>query len=58
MTIHSDARSAIRISLPGTGEAPNCPIYIDGKHATRLRGTYEALAGAFQCLVDECVESR
>ena len=22
----------IGISLPGTGEAPNCPIYIDGEH--------------------------
>ena len=35
----------IGISLPGTGEAPNCPIFIDGQHATTLRGTYEELAG-------------
>ena len=33
----------IGISLPGTGEAPNCPIYIDGEHVTTLRGTYEEL---------------
>ena len=35
----------IGISLPGTGEAPNCPIYIDGEHVTTLRGTYEELSG-------------
>ncbi len=46
----------IGISLPGTGEAPNCPIYIDGKHVTTLRGTYEELSLAFQRLVDDYVE--
>src|SRR5580765_4252419 len=45
----------IGISLPGTGEAPNCPIYIDGEHVTTLRGTYEELSAAFQLLVDEYV---
>jgi len=45
----------IGISLPGTGEAPNCPIYIDGEHVTTLRGTYDELAGAFQRLVDDYV---
>jgi (E)-4-hydroxy-3-methylbut-2-enyl-diphosphate synthase len=48
----------IGISLPGTGEAPNCPIYIDGRHATTLRGTYDELAAAFQALVDEYVATR
>ena len=48
----------IGISLPGTGEAPNCPIYIDGEHVTTLRGTYEELAGAFQRLVDEYVDRK
>jgi (E)-4-hydroxy-3-methylbut-2-enyl-diphosphate synthase len=47
--------ASIGISLPGTGEAPNCPIYIDGEHVTTLRGTYEELAGAFQRLVDDYV---
>ena len=46
----------IGISLPGTGEAPNCPIYIDGEHVTTLRGTYDELAAAFQHLVDDYVE--
>lgn len=48
----------IGISLPGTGEAPNCPIFIDGRHATTLRGTYEELAAAFQALVDDYVSTR
>ena len=48
----------IGISLPGTGESPNCPIFIDGRHATTLRGTYEELADAFQGLVDEYVATR
>ena len=34
----------IGISLPGTGEAPNCPVFIDGEHHTTLRGTYDELA--------------
>jgi (E)-4-hydroxy-3-methylbut-2-enyl-diphosphate synthase len=46
----------IGISLPGTGESPNCPVFIDGKHVTSLRGTYDELAVAFQKLVDEYVE--
>ena len=45
----------IGISLPGTGEAPNCPVYIDGVHATTLRGTPEELAVAFQQLLDDYV---
>jgi len=48
----------IGISLPGTGEEPNCPIFIDGQHATTLRGTYEELAVAFRQLVDDYVASK
>ena len=48
----------IGISLPGTGEAPNCPVYIDGQHATTLRGTYEELATAFRDLVDKYVATK
>ena len=47
----------IGISLPGTGEAPNCPVYIDGRHVTSLRGTYDQLAEAFRTLVDQYVEA-
>ena len=45
----------IGISLPGTGEAPTCPVYIDGEHHSTLRGSYEELAAAFQQLVDDYV---
>jgi (E)-4-hydroxy-3-methylbut-2-enyl-diphosphate synthase len=48
----------IGISLPGTGEAPNCPVFIDGEHATTLRGTYDELARAFQRLLDDYVERK
>jgi (E)-4-hydroxy-3-methylbut-2-enyl-diphosphate synthase len=47
--------ASIGISLPGTGEAPNCPVFIDGKHYTTLRGTYEELAEAFRQLVHEYI---
>jgi (E)-4-hydroxy-3-methylbut-2-enyl-diphosphate synthase len=46
----------IGISLPGTGESPNCPVFVDGAHVTTLRGTYEELAAAFQKMIDEYVE--
>ena len=46
----------IGISLPCTGEEPSCPVYIDGRHVTTLRGTCDELAAAFQRLVDEYVE--
>ena len=48
----------IGISLPGTGEAPNCPVFIDGEHSTTLRGTYEELAAEFRALVDGYVASK
>jgi (E)-4-hydroxy-3-methylbut-2-enyl-diphosphate synthase len=46
----------IGISLPGTGEAPNCPIFIDGQHVTTLRGSYDELATEFQRLIDAYIE--
>ncbi len=51
-----ESRAAnIGISLPGTGEAPTCPVFIDGVHATTLRGSYEELAEAFRTLIDTYV---
>jgi (E)-4-hydroxy-3-methylbut-2-enyl-diphosphate synthase len=47
----------IGISLPGTGETPHCPVYIDGQHFTTLRGTYEELSAAFTRLIDDYVET-
>ncbi len=48
----------IGISLPGTGEAPRCPVYIDGQKSVTLEGTYDELAAAFQALVDNYVASK
>jgi (E)-4-hydroxy-3-methylbut-2-enyl-diphosphate synthase len=50
--------SNIGISLPGTGESPNCPVYIDGQHFTTLRGTYDELSEAFRKLVDDYVATK
>ncbi|MEO8076681.1 MAG: flavodoxin-dependent (E)-4-hydroxy-3-methylbut-2-enyl-diphosphate synthase [Acidobacteriota bacterium] len=50
--------ASIGISLPGTGEEPSCPVYIDGRHHTTLRGTYEELAVAFRELVDNYVATK
>ena len=49
--------SNIGISLPGTGEAPRCPVYIDGQKFTTLEGTYDELSAAFQALVKDYVSS-
>lgn len=46
----------IGISLPGTGEAPAAPVYIDGEKAVTLRG--EGIAQDFQRLVEEYIERR
>ncbi|WP_280189661.1 flavodoxin-dependent (E)-4-hydroxy-3-methylbut-2-enyl-diphosphate synthase [Delftia sp. PS-11] len=43
----------IGISLPGTGEAPAAPVYIDGEKAMTLRG--EHIAEEFQALVEDYV---
>jgi (E)-4-hydroxy-3-methylbut-2-enyl-diphosphate synthase len=48
----------IGISLPGTGEAPRCPVYIDGKKEVTLEGTYDELAAAFQSLVDNYIAKK
>lgn len=54
-----ESRAAnIGISLPGTGEEPSCPVYIDGRHTTTLRGSYDELAEAFRELVDDYVVAR
>ncbi len=48
----------IGISLPGTGESPNCPVFIDGVHAATFRGTYDELAANFQQLIDTYVDQK
>ncbi len=46
----------IGISLPGTGEAPAAPVFIDGKKAVTLRG--ENIAAEFEQLVHDYVGRR
>ncbi|MEY8876590.1 MAG: flavodoxin-dependent (E)-4-hydroxy-3-methylbut-2-enyl-diphosphate synthase [Leptothrix sp. (in: b-proteobacteria)] len=46
----------IGISLPGTGEAPAAPVFIDGEKALTLRG--EAIATEFQAVVEQYIERR
>ncbi|MHB8527058.1 MAG: flavodoxin-dependent (E)-4-hydroxy-3-methylbut-2-enyl-diphosphate synthase [Candidatus Acidiferrales bacterium] len=50
--------SNIGISLPGTGEEPSCPVYIDGEKFVTLKGTYDELSIAFQKLVDDYVSGK
>jgi (E)-4-hydroxy-3-methylbut-2-enyl-diphosphate synthase len=46
----------IGISLPGTGEAPAAPVFIDGEKAVTLRG--ENIAQEFVVLIDAYVAKR
>ena len=46
----------IGISLPGTGEAPAAPVYIDGEKALTLRG--DNIANEFHQMVENYIEKR
>jgi (E)-4-hydroxy-3-methylbut-2-enyl-diphosphate synthase len=46
----------IGISLPGTGEAPAAPVFIDGEKRLTLRG--DAIAQEFQVIVENYVQNR
>ena len=46
----------IGISLPGTGEVPAAPVFIDGKKTVTLRG--EGIAEAFRAIVEDYVETK
>jgi (E)-4-hydroxy-3-methylbut-2-enyl-diphosphate synthase len=48
----------IGISLPGTGETPRCPVYIDGQKFTTLEGNYDELSAAFQALVNDYIATK
>ncbi|HEY0333502.1 MAG TPA: flavodoxin-dependent (E)-4-hydroxy-3-methylbut-2-enyl-diphosphate synthase [Stenotrophomonas sp.] len=45
----------IGISLPGTGEAPSAPVFVDGEKKVTLRG--ENIAQEFVALIDEYVDN-
>ncbi|MBN9045630.1 MAG: flavodoxin-dependent (E)-4-hydroxy-3-methylbut-2-enyl-diphosphate synthase [Rhizobiales bacterium] len=46
----------IGISLPGTGETPSAPVFVDGKKVTTLRGP--GIAAEFQKMVADYIENR
>ncbi len=46
----------IGISLPGTGEVPAAPVFIDGQKAMTLRG--DNIAGEFHRIVENYIEKR
>jgi len=46
----------IGISLPGTGEAPVAPVFVDGEKAATLRG--DDIAGDFVAMIDDYVARR
>ena len=46
----------IGISLPGTGEQPTAPVFVDGKKAATLRGP--TLTADFKAMVLDYIERR
>src|SRR3954467_1983834 len=46
----------VGISLPGTGEDPKAPVYVDGRLMTTLKGN--AIVGDFIAIVDEYLETK
>ncbi|UXY14254.1 flavodoxin-dependent (E)-4-hydroxy-3-methylbut-2-enyl-diphosphate synthase [Chitiniphilus purpureus] len=46
----------IGISLPGTGEVPVCPVYVDGEKTVTLKG--DQVASEFQAIVEHYVSTR
>ena len=51
-TLYAD----IGISLPGNGEAPAAPVFIDGEKALTLRG--DNIANEFHALVERYIDKR
>ena len=46
----------IGISLPGTGESPAAPVFVDGQKVKTLRG--DNIASDFEAMVIDYVENR
>ena len=45
----------IGISLPGNGEDPVCPVFVDGEKYASYSGTKDELANQFRLLLEEYV---
>ncbi len=48
----------IGISLPGSGETPRCPVFVQGEQVATLEGTAEELAAQFIAIIDDYVTTR
>ena len=46
----------IGISLPGNGELPSAPVFIDGEKVLTLRG--DAIANEFQAIVEHYIDRK
>ncbi|MCB1495611.1 MAG: 4-hydroxy-3-methylbut-2-en-1-yl diphosphate synthase, partial [Bauldia sp.] len=46
----------IGISLPGTGEQPAAPVFVDGRKAATLRGPH--IADEFRKMVEDYIDRR
>jgi len=54
-----ESRSAdIGISLPGTGEEPKCPVFVDGRQLTTLQGSSKELAARFLEIIEDYISTR
>ncbi len=47
----------IGISLPGTGEKPRCPVFVDGRQVATLRGEIDEIADRFMAMIDDYAET-
>ena len=48
----------IGISLPGAGEEPRCPVYVDGRKAATLTGDPSELSAAFREIIDNYIAAK
>ncbi|HOZ45106.1 MAG TPA: flavodoxin-dependent (E)-4-hydroxy-3-methylbut-2-enyl-diphosphate synthase [Candidatus Hydrogenedentes bacterium] len=48
----------VGISLPGKGESPSCPVYVDGQLHTRLDDSLDTIVQAFLGIIEEYVARR
>ncbi|MCP4898367.1 MAG: flavodoxin-dependent (E)-4-hydroxy-3-methylbut-2-enyl-diphosphate synthase [bacterium] len=54
-----ESKSAnVGISLPGAGESPKCPVFVDGRQFTVLEGNYDRLATDFLQIVENYIAER
>lgn len=54
-----ESRSAhLGISLPGRGEEPRCPVFVDGEHRSTITGSADEIAAQFIQLIDEYVTTK